>query len=58
MSDSDIKDHLNRIEEKVDKIAEVVHQHVGFVSAAKSLLAGFGATFALVLAYLGFKAGK
>jgi hypothetical protein len=54
MSD-DIKEHLIRIETKVDTISAVVHQHVGFINAAKAVLAGIGAGFALLLTYMGLK---
>lgn len=43
---------LDRIEAKVDKVSEIVHQHVGILAATKWILGGVGATIATVLTVL------
>lgn len=45
---------LDRIEQKVDKVSEIVHQHVGILAATKWMLGGIGATIAAVLSVLSY----
>ena len=48
-------EQLDRIEKKLDAVHAMVHEHNGFMSAAKWLMSGLGAGFMALLGYVSLK---